>query len=212
MSTHATPSQDLQEPVAKDINIPRGLHELFRSRWSPRAFEDRPVSNSDLELILEAGRWAASSNNEQPWRFIVARRSDKAVYDKLLEVLVPFNQEWAKTAPVLILTVAKRDFSAKETPNRHSMHDTGAALAHIMLEATALGLHAHGMAGFDSEKARKAFGIPDGYEPAAAVAIGYLGSPDSLPDRLRERELAPSARKPLAELAFGEKWGEPLKF
>ena len=193
-----------------DPDILPGVHDLFRSRWSPRAFAGRPVSNQDLRTILEAGRWAASSYNEQPWRFVVARKSDGPLYDKVLGVLLPFNQAWAKSAPVLIITAAKQTFTHNGTPNLHAMHDAGAALAHIALQATALGLRAHAMAGFDREKARIELGIPEGYEPAAAVALGYPGSPDDLPSPYRERELAPRARKPLDDLVFGGHWNEPL--
>lgn len=193
-----------------DPNISPGVHGIFRDRWSPRAFADRPVSNQDLRTILEAGRWAASSYNEQPWRFVVARKSDGPLYDKVLSVLLPFNQAWAKAAPVLIITAAKQTFSHNGTPNLHAMHDAGAALAHIALQATALGLRVHAMAGFDREKAHTELGIPEGYESAAAAALGYPGSPGDLPPHYRERELAPRARKPLVELAFNGQWDKPL--
>ncbi len=113
-------------------------------------------------------------------------------------------------APVLIITVAKRNFSHNNQPNRHARHDAGAALAHILLEAAALGLHAHGMAGFDAEKARESLGIPEDYEPVAAVALGYLGAVDRLPESYRQAELAPRVRKPLDELTFGGHWDTPL--
>ncbi len=160
--------------------------------------------------MLDAARWAASSNNEQPWRFIVARKSDGPFYDQMLSLLAPSNQSWAKTAPVLIFTAAKKDFTRDGKPNLHAMHDTGAALAHLFLQATALGLHAHGMAGFDREKARTELGIPDGFELGAAVALGYLGSPDDLSEPYREREKAARQRKPLSEIVFGGHWNEPL--
>lgn len=193
-----------------DPDISPGVHDLFRDRWSPRAFADRPVSNHDLRTILEAGRWAASSYNEQPWRFVVARKSDGPLYERLLSVLLPFNQAWAKAAPLLIITAVKQTFTHNGTPNLHAMHDAGAALAHIALQATALGLHAHAMAGFDREKARTELGIPEGYEPAAAVAIGYPGFPDDLPQQYRERELAPRTRKALEELVFNGQWNNAL--
>lgn len=199
-------------PELKRGNILAGLHDIFYARWSPRAFSDRPVSNSDLKVILEAARWAASSYNEQPWRFIVARKSDRELYDRVLGVLVPYNQNWAHLAPVLIITVAKMSFSHNGVANKHAWHDTGAALAHIMLQATALGLHAHGMAGFDAEKARVELGIPDGYEPVAAVALGYLGSLEELPESLRQAEQAPRKRKPLDELVFNGRWKQPFRF
>lgn len=200
----------LDGPSVKQADTLPSVHELIRSRWSPRAFSSRPVSNEDLRTILEAARWAASSYNEQPWRFFVARKSDPEGYNRLLNLLLPFNQAWAKTAPVLMIIAAKRTFSHNNTPNYHALHDAGQALAHVFLQATALGLHAHGMAGFDRERARKELGLPDDYDLAAAVALGYLGSPDQLNEEQRERELAPRQRKPLSEIAFGAQWNEPL--
>jgi nitroreductase len=187
------------------------VHELIRRRWSPRSFSPREVSAQDLETILEAARWAASSNNEQPWRFLVARKSDGAAYEKILSLLVPGNQAWAKTAPVLLIMAAKRTFSNSGAPNRYNLHDAGQALAHLFLQATALGLHAHGMAGFDAERAHKELGIPDDYDLGAAVALGYLASPDQLPERYRQGEVSKRQRKPLNEIVFGANWDEPLQ-
>jgi nitroreductase len=141
----------------------------------------------------------------------VARKSDADLYEKLLHILLPGNQKWAKAAPVLMITAAKRDFSHNRQPNPHAWHDTGAALAHIFLQATALGLHAHGMAGFDRERARTELGIPREYEPVAAVAIGYLESPDKLDEPYRERERTRRSRKPLGEIAFHGNWGKALE-
>ena len=188
------------DPHAIPVNP--NVHELIRSRWSPRAFLDKDVSAEDLGLVLDAARWAASSFNEQPWRFIVATKHDPESYQKLLGLLLPFNQAWAKAAPVLILTVAKKTFSHNQQPNRYAQHDAGAALANLFLQATALGLHGHGMAGFDQNRARTELNIPDDYEPAAFTVLGYAGSPDSLPEGLKERETAPRQRKPLSDLTF----------
>ena len=185
------------------------VHELIRNRWSPRAFSDQEVSSQDLASILEAAHWAASSYNEQPWRFIVATKHDNDAYQKLLSLLVPFNQTWAKTAPVLILVLAKKTFSHNDTPNKYAMHDAGAALANLFLQATALGMHAHGMAGFDYDRARTELKIPDDYETAAFAALGYMGSIDQLPADLQKGELAPRKRKPLSELAFTTTWQTP---
>lgn len=201
----------LDGPSEKLADTVPGVHDLFRVRWSPRAFSDREVSNQDLRTIFEAARWAASSFNEQPWRFLVARKSDGAAYDKMLHLLVPANRSWAKTAPVLFIIAAKRTFSHSGAPNRYNVHDAGQALAHIFLQATALGLHAHGMAGFDYDRARKELSIPEDYDVAAAVALGYLGSPDQLEDsEQRQRELAKRTRKPLNEIVFGAEFGKPL--
>ena len=161
--------------------------------------------------MLEAARWAASSYNEQPWRFFVARRADGASYQKLLNLLVPFNQAWAKTAPVLMIMVAKKTFSHDGSPNRFGMHDAGQAMANLFLQAIALGLHAHGMAGLDVERARKELNIPDDYDVAAAIALGYLAPPDQLPEQHRKSETAKRQRKPLSEIVFGANWEEPLQ-
>jgi nitroreductase len=204
------PSQS-SVPAGKYADTLPGVDELFRARWSPRSFSSRTVSNEDLETILDAARWAASSFNEQPWRFVVATKADPEAYNAMLSVLVSFNQEWAKSAPVLILTAALKNFSHNGKPNHHALHDTGAALAHMMLQATALGLHAHAMAGFDHAKAYETLGIPAEFELGAAVAIGYLASPDLLPnDQMKQQELAARSRKPLSELAFKGRWGQPL--
>jgi nitroreductase len=187
------------------------VHELIRTRWSPRSFSDRLVSNADLRTILEAARWAASSNNEQPWRFLIARKSDGDAYERMLSLLVPRNQEWARSAPVLAIMAAKRTFSHNGSSNSYALHDTGAALAHFMLQAHALGLFAHGMAGFDRVRAREVLGIPEDYELGAAVALGYLDVPGKLTnEQHRQAETAKRVRKPLDELAFGAHWGQPL--
>lgn len=195
---------------AKDADTVADVHDLLRKRWSPRAFSERTVTNEDLKTLLEAARWSFSSYNEQPWRFIIARKSDGADYERILSLLVPFNQAWAKSAPVLMITLAKRTFSHNGNANLHALHDAGAALALLSVQATAMGLHMHGMAGFDRERTRQELGVPDDYEVVAAVAVGYLGSLESLPKDLKERELAPRQRKPLSELAFEGHWSHPL--
>jgi len=188
------------------------VHELIRSRWSPRSFSSRQISDRDLETVLEAARWAASSFNEQPWRFIVARRSDTEAFNKLLGLLVPFNQAWAKNASVLIIMAAKKTFSHDGNENYYALHDAGAALANLFLQATALGFHGHGMAGFDRARAQRELNMPDDYEPAAAVALGYLGEPDGLElQRHRTAEIAKRQRKPLSELVFNGSWHQPFR-
>jgi nitroreductase len=199
------------QPSAKVADTVASVHELIRKRWSPRSFSAREVSDEDLKTIFEAARWAASSNNEQPWRFLVARKSDGADYEKILNLLVPGNQAWAKSAPVLLIMAAKRTFSNSGSPNRYALHDTGQALAHLFLQTTALGLHAHGMAGFDAERARKELEIPDDYDLGAAVALGYLAPPDQLPERYRQGEVSKRHRKPLSEIVFGANWNQPLQ-
>jgi nitroreductase len=188
-----------------------GVHSLIRARWSPRAFNGKDIAPADLAAILEAGRWAASSYNEQPWRFIVAaKNTDPAGFQKLLGLLLPFNQAWAKSAPVLLITAGKKTFSHNGTPNRYALHDAGAALASMFLQAEALGIYAHGMGGFDQERARVELGVPDDFEIGAAAAFGYLGSPDELPEQMKQQELAKRQRKPLSEIAFSTEWQQSL--
>ena len=184
-----------------------GVLEVILARWSPRAFADKDVSAADLKKLFEAARWAPSSNNEQPWRFLVGHRGD-AAYRKIFDSLVDFNQSWAKNAPVLMLSVAKKTFTPKGNPNRHFLHDTGAATAYLALQAVALGMHAHSMAGFEPETARASFAIPSDYEPCAVTAIGFVGDPGMLPDALRQREEAPRERNPIEKFVWNA-WETP---
>ena len=185
------------------------VHELISRRWSPRAFADRLVSENDLRRVLEAARWAPSSSNEQPWSFLVATKTYPEDYQRLFSCLVPGNQLWAGQAPVLMLSVARLVFEEDGSPNRHAMHDVGLAVENLIVQASALELFVHQMAGFEVDKARELFQIPPQYEPAAMIAIGYLGDPDTLPEKLRVRELAPRTRKPLTEFVYTGRWGSP---
>ena len=135
--------------------------------------------------MFEAARWAASSYNGQPWYFIVATKDDAANYKRILDCFVEFNQGWAKSAPVLALSVAKLKFDHNGEPNRHAFHDVGQAAATLALQADALGLAVHQMAGILPDKAREIFEIPEGYEAVAGLAIGYPGDPNHLPDHLK---------------------------
>ncbi|MBL1202722.1 MAG: nitroreductase family protein [Nostoc sp. ZfuVER08] len=182
------------------------VHDLIRSRWSPRAFAYSPVEEDKILSLLEAARWAPSSYNYQPWNFILATKDNETEYNQLLNTLVEFNQGWAKNAPVLILAVARVRSDEGKTL-RHAFHDVGLAIENLTIQATAFGLAVHQMAGFDADSARKEYQIPDDYEPVTALAVGYPGDPQSLGDGLRDRELAPRTRKPLQEFVFGGQWG-----
>ena len=188
------------------------VHELIRNRWSPRAFSDKPIPQEVLRSLFEAARWAPSSNNEQPWAYIVATKEDKVNFDKILGTLVEFNAGWAKNATALAIAVAKLAFANNHSPNRNAQYDTGAATALLSVEATARGLVVHQMAGFDPEKARQAFAIPEGWEPIAAIAIGYPGDPNSLSPKLKDRELAPRTRKPIRDFVMTGSWGHTAPF
>ncbi|MGA2096317.1 MAG: nitroreductase family protein [Candidatus Acidiferrum sp.] len=193
----------MQKPAANDHPI----HEHIRHRWSPRAFSNKPVERTVLASLFEAARWAPSSSNEQPWAFLVATKDDHENFAKTLGVLVEFNAGWAKEAQVLVIAVSSLTFHANGTPNRNAFYDTGAAVALLSVEATARGLYVHQMAGFDPVKTKQVFGIPEGWEPIAAIAIGYPGDPESLPGHLRDREVAPRTRKPLSEFVMSGQWG-----
>jgi len=184
------------------------IHELLRRRWSPRAFSDRRVDPAIMRSLLEAARWAPSSYNEQPWSFIVATKDDTAEFSRLLSCLVEGNIQWAQHAPVLMVSVARLSFEDDGKPNRHAFHDVGLAVANLIVQATALGLVVHQMAGIFPDKIRELYGIPEGYEAVAGIALGYPGDPQSLPEGLRKRELAPRERKPLTEFVFSGSWGQ----
>jgi nitroreductase len=184
------------------------VHELIAKRWSPYAFADRSVAERDLRSLFEAARWAPSSYNEQPWSYIVATNAQPEDYQKILSCLVEANQEWAKAAPVLALGVATLRFVRNGKPNKAAIHDLGLAAGGLLVEATARGLVVHQMIGIEPERARELFGIPEGSEAVTGLAIGYQGTPATLPEKLRERDQAPRRRKALNEFVFGTKWGE----
>jgi nitroreductase len=185
-----------------------GVLPIFHERWSPRSFADRDVNPDLLSKAFEAARWAASSFNEQPWRFLVGQRGT-STHDKILRSLGEFNQKWAQKAPVLILGVARTSFSQSGKDNRVALYDLGAAASYFTLQATALGLAAHQMSGFDPEAARKALEIPAEYAIGAVIALGYQGEPEALSDeKMLDQETKPRTRKPLSEIVFAA-WDAP---
>jgi nitroreductase len=184
------------------------LHDLLARRWSPRAFAQRPVEPAKLTALFEAARWAPSCYNNQPWRFILATRDHPGEFERMLSCLVQANQVWAQHAPVLILAVAQRHFVHDGKPNAHAWHDIGLATENLIIQAMALNLHVHVMAGFDAERARELYEIPGDFDAVTAMAVGYLGNLAALPDDLRAREEAPRERRPLGELIFAGTWGQ----
>jgi nitroreductase len=184
------------------------IHEILSHRWSPRAFAARPVEPEKLRSLFEAARWAASTGNSQSWFYIVAPKdTEPENFQRALECLVELNQAWAKNAPVLAFSLARPSFENGK-PNRHALHDTGAASANLCAEAASLDLQVHQMAGIDAEKVRRTFAVPEGYDVVAGMAIGYPGDPQSLLEPLRQREIGPRERKPLDSFVFSGSWGQ----
>jgi len=203
MSLSASEVNQLKQAPAVDGVLPAVL-----SRWSPRSFADRDVSPADLRKVFEAARWAASSNNEQPWRFLVGTRNS-STHQKIFSTFVGFNKSWAGAAPVLILGVASSKFSLNGSPNDYALYDLGAASAILCVQAASLGLKTHSMAGFDHDAARQSFAIPEDYLLGAVIALGYQGEPSALGhEKLIAQEIAPHTRKLLNEFVF-KAWGEP---
>jgi nitroreductase len=188
------------------------INSLISERWSPRAFDQKAVPAEVLRSLFEAARWAPSSSNEQPWAYLVATKDNPAEFENMISVLVEFNAMWARSAPVLALAVSERNFAKNNTPNRNAHYDTGAASVLLCIEATARGLVVHQMAGFDADRARTVFNIPEGWDAIAAMAIGYPGDPNALPQSLKEREAAPRTRKPLREFVMTGQWGHTATF
>lgn len=177
---------------------------LFLERWSPRAFTGAPIPEDDLMTILEAAHWAPSAYNMQPWRFVYAIKGSPE-FDRLLGLLVEFNQGWAKDAGALVFIVSKTHSlppgADEEKPNYSHSFDAGAAWGLLSLQAQMLGYNAHGMTGILFDKIPEALNIPEGYRVEAAAAIGTQADPSTLPEGLRDKEV-PSGRRPLAEVTF----------
>jgi nitroreductase len=195
--------------MIKHADIDHPVQEGIRKRWSPYVFADRDVPASDLRSLFEAARWAASSFNEQPWRYIVARKTDPEAFARLLSCLAPGNQEWAKEAPVLALGVIRTRFTRNEKPNRVALHDLGAASAQLTMEATHRGLSVHQMAGIDPDRARSLYGVPEEFLVATALAIGHAGKEEAADSKFRDRDRAPRRRRPLRDSVFQEDWSHP---
>ena len=183
-----------------DSSLPgsHGLHEIIQRRWSPRAYSPRPIEPKKLRALFEAARWSASCFNEQPWRFVIATQDQPEQFARLLGLLIDKNQAWAKDAWLLGISAAKRTFALNGNPNRFGMHDAGAALTSIMLQASAMGLQAHGMAGFDDKRARVELAIPEDFDVAAAFTVGYVNGSGEPP--------ANRQRRALDEIVFRGEW------
>ena len=185
------------------------VHELIARRWSPYGFDERPVAPEDVCSLFEAARWAASSFNEQPWRYIVARRAEAGEFGRLLSCISERNRTWARSAPVLALGAVRLHFERNGAPNAVALHDLGLAAGNLSLEATARGLFVHQMRGILPDRAREIYCVPPGFEVVTGLAIGYAARPEALEEPLRARDLSPRARRPLGQFVFSGEWGEP---
>lgn len=186
------------------------VHPLIASRWSPRAYDPGPVEKEKLQRIFEAGRWAASSSNLQPWYFLVGFKGD-AVYQKIFETLVEFNQHWAATSPVLVLAIAKTT-NARGDQNRSYAYDLGQAVATLSLQAMSEGIYTHQMGGFDAQAVSLALEIPDEYEVLVVFTLGYLGDAEILPANLYKLELSPRSRRSVSKSVFTGSFGHTADF
>ncbi|MFP5264376.1 MAG: nitroreductase family protein [Blastocatellia bacterium] len=196
----------------KEAPADRPIDRVMARRWSPRLFGDGAVGREKIMTLLEAVRWAPSCFNEQPWRFLVFDESDPVAFERARACLVEGNA-WALKAPVLLMSAARDNFAKNEKHNRTAQHDVGLATENLLLQAVEVGLVAHAMAGFDVERARREFNIPDGFTVLAMIAVGnpYRGKLEDLDEKTRARELAPRDRKPIGEVAFAGTWDNPYE-
>ncbi|MFT7677831.1 MAG: nitroreductase [Planctomycetota bacterium] len=186
------------------------ITKAIAERWSPRAFSPEAVSSDDLTAVLEAARWAASCFGAEPWRFIVGVKGSGSGHANILESLVPANQSWAASAPVLMLSLAQENFERNGKPNNWAAHDVGLAVGQLGIEASSRGLFLHQMAGFVPDQASELLSIPEGYRAMAVIALGHMGKASDLPAELAEREADPRKRKALGEIAFRDSFGKPF--
>jgi nitroreductase len=184
--------------------------DIIRARWSPRAFDpSRDVSRDDLLRLFEAARWAPSSLNEQPWRFVVGERTrSPEAHAALMSALNERNRTWAAAAPVLILVAVHRTLEQFQMENIHAWYDAGQAVAFLTIQATAQGLSIRQMEGFDRARARAICAVPEPFEPGIMMALGYVGDPENLPiEKHRASERQPRARRPIGDFVFTGTWG-----
>jgi len=187
------------------------INDLIKNRWSPRAFSESPVEEEKLKNLFEAARWAPSAFNEQPWRFIVGQKGTET-YDKILQSLVEWNQQWAGKAPVLVLNIAAKTFSYNGKTNATAQYDLGQAVAFMLTEAVNQGLISHEMSGFNADEAARLLAIPDDFQVISVTAIGYYGDAALLPGDMLKSEMEERKRKSLDELVFTGDFGEASKY
>jgi nitroreductase len=201
--------KELLPEIRKHRKADHPILPLILNRWSPRAMSKEPLADEEIFSLFEAARWAPSSYNNQPWRFIYARRGTSA-FARFLKWLVPFNQTWASQAALLVVIISRKNFEHNEKPSVTHAFDTGAAWENICLEAVSRDLAVHGMEGFDYQAVRESLQIPDTYDVMAMFAVGKRASPDTLPPDLQKKEI-PSNRKKIEEIAMEGSFFEQKK-
>jgi nitroreductase len=199
-----------EEIITKIAKTGHPVNELIAKRWSARAFSTKPVERSKLLSILEAARWAPSSKNEQPWRYLIFTKDNPVRLMEAQSVLLESNS-YAKRAPILICAIARKNYSEGEKYNRLHFHDLGAANENMFLEAFNQGLIMHEMGGFDVQMAIEIFRIPDDFEVGVMIAIGYQDKHSVLPERFRDKAYSPRERRSLSEIAFVGEIGKHLE-
>ena len=192
--------------MSRESDTDHPIHELLRKRWSPVGYSDRMIADDDLLALFEAARWAASSFNEQPWSYIVARRDDPEAFERMAGCLMDANRAWAERAPVLAIGITSLFFQHNGKENVAAFHDLGLATATLSLEAMSRGIYLRQMIGIDQEKAQEIYKVPDTHKVFTGVAIGYPADPLNLPENLQKRDTAPRTRKPLEDFVFSGEW------
>jgi len=183
------------------------INEYSKNRWSPRAFDPRPIEKDKIQRLFEAARWSPSASNEQPWHFMIGFHNDPT-WKKIFELLAPGNKVWNENVPVLMICIGREVTLAKKSEYAWYSYDCGQSVAHLSFEAMHQGLYVHQMAGFDAEKAATVFSLPEHYKALTAIAVGYAGDPDLLPEELKVRELAERSRKDFNSFVFSESFGQ----
>jgi len=182
----------------KNAQTEHEIHPILNERWSPRAFSGESVSEDAIMTCFEAARWASSSMNDQPWHFLFVQRDDEAAFKRAVECLAPSNQEWAHAAGAIVFVLVRDLQTYDGKPNRYAEYDTGQSVSQMIVQAWHLGIVAHQMGGFSREKVAESFTLADGHRPHVAIALGPIGSPDSLSEEQRANEVSPRTRRPLA--------------
>jgi nitroreductase len=194
--------------IRKFAETSEPIDELLSKRWSPRAFDiKKQVSRKNIISICEAGRWAPSCFGDEPWRFMVWDIfHNPDTYQRAFSCIGEWNQKWVRTAPVIMASLADNIFRKNQEPNRWGQHDTGLATQNILLQSFSLGLVAHPLGGFDADKLKTEFNIPDRFTPMAFIAIGYQQETDVLEEEFAKTESKPRFRRPLGDNFFDSKW------